>query len=256
MVHQSSDKVYWHKYLDFYERFLPKRLNCIVEIGVFQGDSIRYWREKYPSSHIYGLDIVDFNPSWPTDPNIAYFQLDQSNISRYREVMGSIGKKVDLLIEDGSHDPLHQKISLMESINFLNEGSIYILEDLHTSLQIHPYYQKRLKEYNNTLGFFKKKSQSMLMSLQGLLLIDHYKTNEIDLKTNKPNVDYSQSLFSYEELEILYQKVKKIHFYRRSVLPNYCFACKTNDFDFVSLKCACGVDLYSGVDSMSAILEF
>jgi len=63
-------------------------------------------------------------------------------------------------------------------------------------------------------------------------------------------------LFTYDEVALLSNKIKKINIFKRTVLPNYCYACKTDNFDFITLKCSCGAKLYEESDSMTAVLEF
>jgi hypothetical protein len=253
---EESDKVYWHKYIDFYNKILPESIDKILEIGVFKGESIAYWREKYPKSKIFGLDIVEQNSLWPKDEKIKYFQLDQSDTVAYKKVLENVGDEIDLIIEDGSHDPFHQKISLIESLNYIKKGGIYILEDVHTSHPHHSYYKSRLAKFNDQLTIFNQKKKNILMPLQCLLLLEHLKTNGLNIESVKDMYSAKNSLFSYDEIVRLYKKVKKIKFYRRNVLPNYCYSCKTNDYDFINLKCNCGVDLYLDTDSMSVVLEF
>ncbi len=256
LIESSSDKIFWHKYVDFYENILPQNAENIMEIGVFEGESIKYWRKKYPEANIYGLDIVEPLSIWPKDDKINYIQIDQSNIVEYKKVLDSLEKKLDLIIEDGSHDPLHQKISLMESIDSLNEGAIYILEDIHTSHKNHPYYKIRLNKFNSKLPFYKAKKTNILMPLQCLLMIEHFKENKMDIKLLKDKFDFESSLFNYNEVLKLYNSIKEIKFYKRNVLPNFCYLCKTNDFDYINLKCNCGTDLYSDCDSMTAVITF
>jgi hypothetical protein len=252
---ENSDKVYWHKYINFYEDLLPTEARTILEIGVFKGNSIRYWRDKYPNSIIYGLDIIDALPSWPKDEKIEYFKADQSDVAAFHLILKSI-KNIDILIEDGSHDPLHQKISLMESLEYLSKGSVYILEDIHTSHPNHSYYKNRVKKFNASKSFFSKKSSGIFMSLQCLLLIEHLKSNNKIPSDIKNKIDYKNSLFSYDEIETLFYKIQSIKFYRRNVLPDYCYSCKTNDFDYINLRCNCGTSLYLDQDSMSVVLKF
>lgn len=257
---ETSDKVYWHKYINFYEDFLPNEAKNILEIGVFKGDSIRYWREKYPNSSIFGLDIVDEIDSWPKDSNIKYFKADQSDIATYHSILKSIEKPIDILIEDGSHDPLHQKISLIESLQYLTDGSIYILEDIHTSHPDHSYYKSRAKMFfglpAKSIFNNNKKIDNVFMPLQCLLLIEHLKSTNRTPSDIKDNINLKNSLFSYDEIEILFDKIKTIKFYRRNVLPDYCYSCKTNNFDYINLRCSCGTDLYLDPDSMSVVLKF
>ena len=256
LIEKSTDKLYWHKYIAFYEGVLPQTAKNILEIGVFEGESIVYWRTKYPDANIYGIDIVKPLSIWPRDDKINYFQLDQSNISEYKNTLQNIAKKLDIIIEDGSHDPLHQKISLMESIDSLNNGAIYILEDIHTSHKNHSYYKLRLNKFNSKLPFYKTKKLNLLMPLQCLLMIENLKENNIDIESLKDKFDFESSLFSYDELYKLHNCIKEIKFYKRNVLPNFCYSCKTNDFDYVNLKCTCGTDLYSDCDSMTAVITF
>lgn len=257
-ISQTSDKVYWHKYIPFYEELLPDKAKNILEIGVFKGDSIRYWRNKYPDSNIFGIDIVDPVPSWPKDHAITYFKADQSDTDQYHSVLKSIDQPIDILIEDGSHDPLHQKISLVESLNYLDNGSVYILEDIHTSHPHHPYYKKRAKTFHgwSFTNWFYKKENNVFMPLQCLLLIEHLKSNGKTPTDIKTTIDFKNSLFTYAEIELLFHKIKDLKFYRRNVLPAYCYSCKTNRFDYLNLRCSCGSQLYLDADSMSVVLKF
>lgn len=256
MISKESDKIYWHKYVDFYKEFLPENTNNILEIGVFQGDSIRYWNDLYPNANIFGIDIIEEQNEWPKKSNITYYKLDQSNEYEYKKLLGCLDLKFDVLIEDGSHDPLHQKISLVESIDFMSEESIYILEDIHTSHHQHAYYQDRLDKLNKNRFFGSKKNNRYLMPLQALLLLQHVKENDIDINSINDKVDFTKSLFSFEELKSIYLRTKSIHFFKRNTLPNYCYSCKTNDFDYINQKCACGTDLMAEADSMTVVLKF
>ena len=254
---RDSDKIFWHKFDSFYESRLPlDNVENILEIGVFKGDSIRYWREKYADSHIYGMDIIEENIFWPKDDRIKYFRIDQSDIVSYRQCLSEVSRIFDVVIEDGSHDPLHQKISLMETLPYLRNGSIYILEDIHTSHHDHPLFKSRLQKINESLGLFKKKNEDYYMTLQSLLHLEHFKRLNISKSDIEDSINFNKSLFTIEELKLLYDKVKKIEIFKRSILPDYCYSCYKNDFNYISLKCKCGADLYSSSDSMTAILYF
>jgi hypothetical protein len=51
-------------------------------------------------------------------------------------------------------------------------------------------------------------------------------------------------------------KAQNIEIYKRTILPDYCYSCKKNEFDYISLRCKCGTDLYASSDSMTAIIYF
>ncbi len=256
MKEELSDKVYWHKYTSFYDMYLPKEAKNILEIGVLRGDSIRYWNDKYKNTNIYGLDIIDELEEWPKANNISYFKIDQSDAVLYNDLLKKLNVKHDIIIEDGSHDPLHQKISLIESLDFIQENGIYILEDIHTSHQNHSYYKARVKQLNENRFFFSKKEDLFLMPLQALLMLQHINENEIDINSIKEKLDFNLSIFSFDELVKINSKVKSINFYKRTVLPNYCYRCHGNNFNYITQKCNCGTVLMSETDSMSVILKF
>jgi hypothetical protein len=123
-----------HNYLAFYERFFARLRDQpikMLEIGVFQGHSLRVWEEYFPNATITGADI---------DPNAARFErprvgieiLDQSNI----EDLVRVGMKhgpFDIIIEDGSHMWEHQITTLRTLFPFVRSGGIYVVEDLHTN---------------------------------------------------------------------------------------------------------------------------
>lgn len=126
----NTDKATFHKYLDFYEKKLPKRdfSGRLLEIGIMDGASIRMWREYYPNAEIVGIDT-----GLQSDLRIegaTLLELDGTKPTELKKL-----GKFDIIIDDGSHMTADQQ----KSFNWLyykqlNKGGVYILEDLHTSL--------------------------------------------------------------------------------------------------------------------------
>lgn len=253
---KESDKVYWHKYIPFYERFLPKNVNKIVEIGVFKGDSIRFWNDRFSEAIVYGVDIIKEQDSWPKSSKNIYFQLDQADTVKYREALKVIGNDIDVFVEDGSHFPEHQKTTLVETIGCIKKGGIYILEDIHTSHKSHPYYKDMVRKKNKNIPFLKNKTKHYFTVLEALLLLEHVKTNNIEIEQVKNRIDFTKSLMTYDELVSIYKKIANVYMYKRTVLPDNCYSCGSNEYDYLSLRCKCGVKLMSECDSMSAVLKF
>ena len=98
---------------------------------MYDGGSLRMWREFLPEAKIVGLDI---------DPRCKAFEggnatvetCDQSN----PEQLTAIGVKhgpFDVVIDDGSHIWSHQVLSFETLFPFVAPGGHFIIEDLDTS---------------------------------------------------------------------------------------------------------------------------
>lgn len=236
----TSDKIFWHDYINFYEAFFSNRnFNRIAEIGVLRGNSIRWLLERFPTAQIYGGDILPYQVDWPNDPRFFFMQFDQGNINSLREFFSQ--SQFDLIIEDGSHEPEHQSLALIEGLKILAPNGIYILEDIHTS---HPKFN---------LG--NKSNLIRGSSLTSLLAIDHYKKIGQPLNDYRLNLISKNSHFSEDDILFISNKVESIHLYKRTKLPDYCYNCNSIDFNFDTLRCQCGVEVFNDADSMSFVLK-
>jgi hypothetical protein len=274
---ENSDKYYWHRYIEEYNAVFReiKTPANILEFGILKGDSIRWLLGKFPAANIYGADILPTQDSWPKSDRTKYFQMDQGQVGLIEKLFNTIPEKLDLIIEDGSHLPQHQKNCLIEGLKNINSGGVYILEDLHTSHPSHPYYQNYAV---NSLSYFSKISLKLLGKL-GFMRIKQYLIAalvkdvsyigpfhlllfiEKKLKENKFIEDSlldelsKKSLFSKDEIIFLFEKISTIQIYKRTTLPLKCYNCQTSNFDYHLLRCKCGADLYSECDSISAIIR-
>jgi hypothetical protein len=274
----GSDKQYWHRFLPLYEKELGKvnEVKKILEFGVFKGDSIRWLKNKYPKANIFGGDILPVQNEWPLSPFVEYIRVDQGDINGIERLFQKVGKDIDLLIEDGSHFPEHQKNCLILGIEHMSSGGLYILEDLHTSHPEHPYYKNTLFEFlskekirilkllkiifwgSRIYSFLLEKltrGQKFIGCLHLLLCFEHLKKIGKDLDENLLLDLSSKSLFTPKEIETIFNKIDSIKIYKRSTLPHKCYVCGSVNYNFHLLKCSCGVDIYSNSDSMAAIIR-
>ncbi len=109
---------------------------------MFKGDSIRWLAARFPDARIVGCDIVPPQPSWPVSPNIGYARLDQGSVEQIRRLFQHLNRQFDLIIEDGSHKPVHQRNCLVEALPYVRASGMYILEDIHTAHPAHPLYRE------------------------------------------------------------------------------------------------------------------
>jgi hypothetical protein len=118
----------WEHYYDIYERHFQRFVGnpvSLLEVGVMGGGSLDLWR-LYFGHHasIYGADI---NPEC-REPNV--FIGDQGSPAFW----GSFKKqvpKLDIVIDDGSHRPDDQIVTLESLLPHLSAGGVYLCEDIH-----------------------------------------------------------------------------------------------------------------------------
>lgn len=126
----NTDKAFFHQYLDFYQKHLPKRTfrGRLLEIGVMDGASLKMWREYYPNAEIVGVDIND--KSHINIDGVMILQLDATDPTQLQDL-----GMFDIIVDDGSHMTADQQKSFEHLyLNQLNPKGYYIIEDLHTSL--------------------------------------------------------------------------------------------------------------------------
>jgi hypothetical protein len=274
----GSDKQYWHRYLPIYEKELNKLkvVRRVLEFGIFKGESIKWIYNKYPEAKIFASDILPIQPEWPIAQNIKYLYVDQGDTETIRNVFKEIGDNLDLIIEDGSHFPEHQKNCLIQGINHISSGGLYILEDLHTSHPEHPFYKNTGLRYiprnykmilricdllplgswiRNYLKSKFSQNGEFIGPLHLLLCLEHLKITGKDIDESILKQFSYNSLFSPDEVIDIFKRISEIKIYKRSTLPHKCFVCGSTDFQYHSLKCKCGADIYSNSDSIAAIIH-
>lgn len=122
-----------HNYTPAYYDMFKDRVDdvkMVLEIGVNAGGSLRMWEEFFPNARIYGLDIrpeVLF-----ASPRIGCLLADQGSPASLRAAMAQIGTdpKFDLIIDDGSHEFEHQRVSMLTLLPYLSDTGYYVVEDL------------------------------------------------------------------------------------------------------------------------------
>jgi cephalosporin hydroxylase len=125
----------WRHYLKIYEDHLSRFRNTpfhMLEIGVAQGGSLSLWRRYFgPEALLFGIDIDDRCRQF--DKRDAHVRIgSQDDPAFLRSVVSEMGG-VDVVLDDGSHMASHQLTSFQVLFPLLNEGGVYICEDLHAA---------------------------------------------------------------------------------------------------------------------------
>ena len=127
----ETDKATGHMFTEFYDDYVSKYINPnILEIGVYNGASLKMWEEYFGSPTILGVDIIDKH-GFETK-NIKTLIADQSKPTELLKCL-DICKEYDIMVDDGSHIIGHQISSFVTLFPYLKSGGVYFLEDLHTS---------------------------------------------------------------------------------------------------------------------------
>ena len=172
----GSDKSFHHGYTRFYaplfEPLRAKRLR-LVEIGVEEGRSMKAWQLFFPNaSHIYGIGFGNFQAagSGPrecfadvhtraaTGVPCALYQGDQSSQAFLDKFVQSTGGNLDVVIDDGSHVPSHQRLTFERLFPAVAPGGLYAIEDIETSYWTRmnrPMYGYSLKNETSIVEHFK-----------------------------------------------------------------------------------------------------
>lgn len=125
----------WLHYFGIYDRHFSvyrKKPVTILEFGVFQGGSLQMWRSYFGKrARIIGVDI---NPKCQEleEKGIEIHIGDQEDRAFLKRLMEKVGN-VDIVIEDGGHTMKQQINTFEEVFPYVNDGGVFLIEDLHTS---------------------------------------------------------------------------------------------------------------------------
>lgn len=124
-----------HNYTKYYDcHFSPRRYEPlkVLEIGVWEGASLRMWQQYFPQAQIVGADNDIARCIQPLPDRVRLWEMNQSNLESLDNMARELGPW-DIIIDDGSHVPLHQRITFEALWPHLNAGGLYCVEDLHVN---------------------------------------------------------------------------------------------------------------------------
>lgn len=115
----------------------------ILEIGYGGGASLGLWRKLFPNSQVICIDIDHELEG----EGFSVVRADQSDPSEILAAASRCGCSFDLIIDDGSHHPMHQISSFCQLFPLLSDEGVYIIEDVETS------YWRQGELYGNTFNY-------------------------------------------------------------------------------------------------------
>jgi len=165
-----------HNYSDYYsEIFFNKRKDVknFLEIGLGTNNvnlasnmgkdgvplaSLKAWRDYFENANIYGADID--KEILKNDHRIKTFFVDQTNPATISLMFKNIGvSKFDVILEDGLHEYNANICFFENSISFLSDDGIYIIEDVYFKDKIKFINYFKNSEYNySIIDIYHKKN--------------------------------------------------------------------------------------------------
>lgn len=185
----NTDKHYEHNYFNliYNDTFkdLKNSIKIFIEIGIDKGGSLELWRDYFINSKIIGADInLEYIKHFLKEEDMERIELnyiDQSD----EDILNNFSNKysnVDVILDDGSHRMRDQQITLAKLFKMLKSDGIFIIEDLHTSLEVVMPEKKVFGwgEPNKTITL------DMLKNFQktGIIISDYMSKDEIEYLNN------------------------------------------------------------------------
>lgn len=132
-VNQGRGIWKWSHYFDIYDRhfreFVGKEVH-VAEVGIYSGGSLDMWKNYFgPRCTVHGIDVEEACKSYEGDRTKIYIgdQADRNFWKRFKEQV----PVVDILIDDGGHEPEQQIVTLEEMLPHLSGRGVYLCEDIH-----------------------------------------------------------------------------------------------------------------------------
>lgn len=122
----------WRHYFDLYHRHLGRFVGkspTVVEVGVYSGGSMPMWHAYFgPGTHVHGIDIEPACRTYAGAGTTIHIG-DQADPAFWREFTARV-PHVDVLIDDGGHEPEQQMATVEAMLPHLRPGGVYICEDV------------------------------------------------------------------------------------------------------------------------------
>ncbi|MCF3591006.1 tetratricopeptide repeat protein [Planktothrix agardhii 1029] len=161
-----SDK--WSSYLFVYDQILKSYRNMnvrLLEIGVQNGGSLEIWSKYFSNAKlIVGCDINPNCARLTYKDSRIHVLVGDANSDEVKSNVIELSKSFDIIIDDGSHYSSDIIKSFAIYFPLLEDGGIYIIEDLHTS-----YW----KEYEGGL-FYPFSSVTFFKNLIDIINYEHW----------------------------------------------------------------------------------
>ena len=134
-----TDKNTVHSYLPLYQKLLISKMETaknVLEVGIWNGGSIKLWNDFFKNANVYGLDIINSDNIWECIKNkeniILYTSTDAYDSNFFITNFLNKNIKCDFMLDDGPHtlESMIKFIQLYSQI--MTDDGILIIEDVQS----------------------------------------------------------------------------------------------------------------------------
>lgn len=130
-IKYGTDKWGKHHYTPVYHEMFKDRkdeIKNVLEIGPAEGAGVKMFRDYFPNAQIYGLEIDKDRVKKLQLERITVYHADQSLMEQI--CFSDFYEYLDIVIDDGSHNPIDQIFTFQAIYPYLKKGATYIIEDV------------------------------------------------------------------------------------------------------------------------------
>lgn len=207
---------YLERYREYFSSFANREI-ALLELGVFEGESLEFFSKVLPEAHIFGVDLRKCEKKF-TSPNVKTYQGSQEDPLLIHHILTENDlRQFDIVIDDCSHMGSLTLNSFNLLYPFLKPGGLYVIEDWGTGYwpswpdgkkfkagnhlaclpRLPQWLRSRLCALPLRLRFLTERFRSHHAGMPGVVkhLVDEVAmgdiTNERGLKTGiSPKIDY------------------------------------------------------------------
>lgn len=127
----TTDKSYGHQYLHLYEGLLEpirNRATRVLEIGIWDGDSLLMWRDYFRNAEVFGIDVSEAPARLTGEKRIHTIRGDA-----YSEATLALVDEFgpyDLIVDDGPHTYDSQIDAARRYSELVAPGGLLLIEDI------------------------------------------------------------------------------------------------------------------------------
>ena len=185
-----------HGYDAFYEKLFKenrtKNLN-IMEFGIHHGDSLAALSSYFPNANIVGVDKNPFSTNYRSK-RIRTLHCDVSSEKNLASLSNYLNKDYDYIIDDASHNPIHQKLTLFSMFQNLKSGGIFVIEELNFFQSENNKDDPNQNFLRNLLIDVSKKSKTILKS--------KYNDKIMDFIDDVQDVEINKGVLTHKEVNV------------------------------------------------------